>query len=58
MKERSLYLHGLTVGPDVGRGPVGQTLDMKSVSLSKSILLAGRRPVLKQNVHPQLLRDR
>ncbi len=23
MKERSLYLHGLTVGPDVGRGPVG-----------------------------------
>jgi len=47
------YPEGLTVGPDVGRGPVGQALDMQGFPLVEAALLRGLGPVLEQAVHLQ-----
>lgn len=56
--QKGSYPHSLTVGADVGRGPVRQTLDVKRVSLRVAVILTRRRPLVKKNVHQQLLTGR
>lgn len=52
------YPEGLTVGPNVGWGPVGQALDMQSLFLVEAAILQGLGPVMQQTVHLQQLTSR
>lgn len=52
---RGSYPEGLAVGPDVGRGPVGQALDVQGLSLVEAAFLGGLGPVVEQAVHLQQL---
>lgn len=45
------YPEGLTVGPDVGWGPVGQALDMQGFPLVEAAFLQRLGPVMEQAVH-------
>lgn len=49
------YLEGLAVGPDVGRGPVGQALDLHGVLVVGGVWGSGCGPVVEETVQLQQL---
>lgn len=52
------YPESLAVGPDVGRRPVGEALDVQRLPLSEAALLGRLGPGVEQTVHLQQLAGR
>lgn len=52
------YPDSLAVGPDVGRGPVGEALDMQCFPLVEAAFIWRLGPVMEQAVHLQQLAAR